>query len=314
MLGFLSEGGAGRVGARVLVRRLAATTWGRASLNRLHLALGWRGQRRFYLLFAKIFRDGEPAGFAPGSWQIRFAGRRLAIPLRRGHAWLDWDSALSFLGNDQDVKQTYSNLLGSPLRPDVFVDVGANYGSHSLLMLAAKVPTVSFEPNPACHERLRAWGKANGLEPRIEACALGDRDGKIAFAFPERDTWLGHVIGAGDEDVAGLTRIEVPMRRLDDMGDTIPPGRTLIKLDAEGAEPLILAGASAFIAARQPMIVFECWPDAIARARFVAALPREYAIHALPWSPASTDDPLGPRSFARNAATNFIAVPPASAV
>lgn len=310
MLGFLSEGGGGRAGARALVRRLATTTWGRASLNRLHLALGWRGQRRFYLLFAKIFRDGEPAGFAPGAWQIYFAGRHLEIPLRPGHAWLDWDSALSFLGNDQDVKQTYVNLLGSQLRPDVFVDVGANYGSHSLLMLAAKVSTVSFEPNPACHERLRAWGKANGLEPLIEACALGDRDGKIAFAFPERDTWLGHVVEDDGEDAAGLTRIEVPMRKLDEMADAIPPGRALIKLDAEGAEPLILAGASAFIAARRPMIVFECWPDAIARARFLAALPREYAIHALPWSPDSTDDALGPEVFERSSATNFIAVPP----
>lgn len=307
---FLSEGSAARSGVRALVRRLAATQTGRAALNRLHLALGWRGQRRFYLLFAKIFRDCEPAGFAPGVWKIRFAGRHLEIPLRPGHAWLDWDSALSFLGNDQDVKQTYANLLGSPLRPDVFVDVGANYGSHSLLMLAAKVSTVSFEPNSACHERLRAWGKANGLEPSIEACALGDRDGKIAFAFPERDTWLGHLVEAGDEDVAGLTRIEVPMRRLDDMAAAIPPGRTLIKLDAEGAEPLILAGASAFIAARRPMIVFECWSDAAARARFVAALPREYGIHALPWSPDSPDRALDPDIFERSPATNFIAVPP----
>lgn len=307
---FLSEGGAGREGVRAVVRRLAAAPLGRAALNRLHLALGWRGQRRFYLLFAKIFRDGESAGFAPGTWQIRFAGRKLAIPLRPGHAWLDWDSALSFLGNDQDVKQTYANLLASHLRPDVFLDVGANYGSHSVLMLAAKVPTVSFEPNPACHERLRAWGEANALEPRIEACALGDRDGEIAFAFPERDTWLGHVVEDGGVDASGLVRITVPMRRLDDFADAIPPGRALIKLDAEGAEPLILAGANAFIAARRPMIVFECWPDVAARARFVAALPGDYAIHALPWSPASTDGALAPERFAGSPATNFIAVPP----
>lgn len=310
MPGFLSEGGEGRAGLRAVIRRLAARSASRAALNRVHLALGWRGQRRFYLLFAKIFRDGEPARFAPGDWQINFVGRRLRIPLRPGYGWLDWDSALSLLGNDQDVKQTYANLLGSPLRPQAFLDVGANYGSHSLLMLAAGVPTLSFEPNPACHERLRAWGEANCLDPRIEGCALGDQDGEIAFAFPERDTWLGHVVADDGDEAPGLVRITVLMRRLDAFAAAVPTGRVLIKLDAEGAEPRILDGARVFIAARRPMIIFECWPDVAARARFIAALPADYAIHALPWSPKAPAAPLSPNAFTANPATNFIACPP----
>ena len=130
-------------------------------------------KRRIYRRLAKL-----PAAAAPskGQWRTSLPNRKtLIVPLNGD--WPSWDSALATLGHDQEVKYTYFELLGSELSPSQFIDVGANYGSHSLLMQMSGVPTLAFEPNPECVSVFERWAAVNGIIPEIETVALDDFSG-----------------------------------------------------------------------------------------------------------------------------------------
>jgi hypothetical protein len=176
-------------------RRLARRT--RVKLERAALSSGmvrsaanWcynftndAGRMAIYRRSAKIFRD-VPATFDSGQWYVDVPPFRLRMPLRKEHAWLEWDSALAVLGHDQEVKKFYATLLGSRYRPDVFIDIGANYGVHSALFLSAGVKIVAFEPNPRCVDYFERVKELNGFrETRWEPIALGESNCEGAVAF-----------------------------------------------------------------------------------------------------------------------------------
>ncbi|CAA9891487.1 conserved hypothetical protein [Candidatus Methylobacter favarea] len=74
------------------------------------------------------------------------------MPLTSERFWLDWDTAVSITGHDIEIKQTYEALIGSSEPPELFIDIGANYGTHSLLFLVHQIKTITFEPNASCHD------------------------------------------------------------------------------------------------------------------------------------------------------------------
>ena len=121
----------------------------------------------------------------------QFLGRRIVLPLRAAELGVDWDDALSILGAEIEIKRTYAELLRSRARPDLFVDGGASYGTHSLLHLAHGVPAVAFEPNPRCHKTFRLLSSMNGVAPRLVPAALGEHSGHADLWFPEDETWIG---------------------------------------------------------------------------------------------------------------------------
>ena len=103
-------------------------------------------RERFHSEFAKLFRNGITRS-RPGTWSVNFAGKDILIPLNPDTLWLDWDLAVSILRHDTELMETYAGLIGHrSYRPQVFVDIGANYGTHSLLFLVHGLPALSFEP------------------------------------------------------------------------------------------------------------------------------------------------------------------------
>lgn len=312
MWGTLREGGRGREVARDLVASLASTKFGLRALNAIYDKTGDRSKHRFYLLFGNIFIN-RPNSVYCDDWCVTVPGGELKIPLGKDETWLDWGMAVSLLGHDQEVKQTYAAIVSSGERPAQFIDVGANYGSHSLLLHTSGVPTLSFEPNPGCVTYLKRWAAANDISPDIEQVALGDGCGDVSFDFPIKATWLG-MISDKEELPEGYQRITVPLRRLDDYMDRLAPGPLLIKLDAEGAEPAIIRGSVRLITERCPMIIFECWEDPTARQELVDAFAGRFEFYSLPWSPIGNSPPMNSAEFVRASGTNFIAVPRAVAV
>lgn len=124
-------------------------------------------------------------------------------------------------------------------RDDLFVDVGANAGSYTVLASGAVgARTVAFEPAPETLERLEANCRVNGLADTVTirpVCA-GNSSGLISFST-DGDT-MNSVLRAGQES---RPHVVVPVRRLDDeLGDDAP---LLIKIDAEGFDDDVLAGA-----------------------------------------------------------------------
>ena len=296
---------------QALVAHLAARAWSRDLLNSVYNLLGSRARRRVYLLFAKIFRDRNIA-VEGGTWRLRNMGQEILITLRSDSMWLDWDSALALLGNDLEVKQTYFNIMESNLRPEIFCDIGANYGSHSLLFLTRGIQTISFEPNRVCVDRFKELCAANHVTPVIHQCALGDQESAIDLVFSPRDTWAGTTLESErSTDVPeGWSKISVPLHTFDRFLPDLVGKKMLVKIDAEGAEDRILRGAKAVIAACRPIILFECWEDPDFRQPLIDAFQGyDYSIGELPWAPGSGFKRLTDSEFIHSKATNFIGAP-----
>lgn len=119
------------------------------------------------------------------------------------------------------------------LRPtDVFVDGGANIGTYTILASAiAGARTEAFEPDPTTVERLAYHIRQNDIAAQvsIHRAALGDQSGETTFTTG-LDT-MNHVSTEGEQTV--------PMATLDSL--SLEP--TLIKLDLEGGERAVIAGA-----------------------------------------------------------------------
>lgn len=133
-------------------------------------------------------------------------------------------------------------LVLHALRPDeLFVDIGANIGSYTILASAAGARTIAFEPVPATYERLQTNIRLNGLTQRVTAhrAALGRVAGVIRFTA-SHDT-VNHV--ATDDD-RGET-VVVPIVTVDEIVAGAGLSPTLIKIDVEGYETEALAGAQA---------------------------------------------------------------------
>jgi FkbM family methyltransferase len=221
------------------------------------------------------------------------------------------------LGHDIEIKQTYAALIASDQRPTLFLDVGANYGTHSILFLAAGIPVIAFEPNPSCFVHFQTMCKLNGLSGRWEQVALGREVGDVELAYPEKETWLGSVssdVVPNLKELHDVTSVRVPIRTLDYyLGDNclgdIPDCRVLIKIDVEGYEREVLKGASRMLRDWMPTIIFES-NDVKARDDLFHLLAGfAYCIHPLPWRPVTRSQSLGIAEFLASAATNFLALP-----
>ncbi len=129
---------------------------------------------------------------------------------------------------------------------DRVIDVGANHGYYTLIMASLIGETGrldSFEANPRIARLLTRSVWFNGYAPRVtvHAAAAGNESGTAQFAAWRHQSGSGHLlvdVHAYAEDTMKLT---VPMVRLDDVVGEDPVD--LIRIDAEGAEPLILEGA-----------------------------------------------------------------------
>src|SRR4051794_6146166 len=114
------------------VRAAAANQFTRPLLNAVYDHLPLAGQEWIHGKFVKIFYGKH----IEGRWNLHFSNRSITVPLTRGTSWLDWTVALSILGHDIDVKRVYLSAITSPVdRPDLFIDIGANTGTHSILFL-----------------------------------------------------------------------------------------------------------------------------------------------------------------------------------
>ena len=146
-----------------------------------------------------------------------------------------------------------------------FIDIGANVGYFTCILARLAGPegaVVAFEPEP---NNLRLLNRNISLNEirnaKVESVALGAEAG-IASLFIYKNSNQGrHSLVAS----AGMTQIEVPVRRLDDVlraQERRVAEIDLIQIDVEGYEPFALAGATESIANARAMAL-EFSPDLI---------------------------------------------------
>lgn len=122
---------------------------------------------------------------------------------------------------------------------DLFLDLGANVGSYTVLAAGvSKARVVSVEPIPSTFRLLADNIRVNAIEDLVQSknVGLGDETGELRFSS-DMDA-ENHVLGSVDQDHAA--GVLVPVVRLDDLVSGLAPA--MIKLDVEGYESAVLFG------------------------------------------------------------------------
>lgn len=144
-------------------------------------------------------------------------------------------------------------------REGAFVDVGASTGWFAIPVALMRRPVIAVEANERVRVRLRENCRLNAVAPRIIDCAASDRDGEAVFMH---NPLLPLTSGGSLEAVVVSTpaREIVPVRRLDGL---IEAGERIaaMKIDVEGHELAVLAGAADIIMTERPALVLEANTD-----------------------------------------------------
>ena len=144
------------------------------------------------------------------------------------------------------------------LKPDVFIDIGANLGLYTcIVMKNALAPrAIAFEPDRRNRIHLRANLLINdliGADIEIHEVALGAERGKFRLVpGPERDIGLSQIV----EQPSAGDGYDVEVVRFDDV--VALAGRTLaIKIDIERYERKALAGMARTLSDNRGMVQIE---------------------------------------------------------
>lgn len=145
----------------------------------------------------------------------------------------------------------------------VVVDVGANVGFFTLKFAQWVGPSglvLAIEPDGENFDALTRALAKSGVAPRVRACkaVAAERPGSLAL---QRNAFH-----PGDHKIAlGVSGIEVPAVSLDALLDEHPGKRvSLVKIDVQGAEMMVLAGARRMLAEHAPALFVEVDESALA--------------------------------------------------
>lgn len=136
-------------------------------------------------------------------------------------------------------------LLHLLRQEDLFIDVGANVGAYTVLACSAiGARGFAFEPVPSTFARLLDNVRLNRADDRVRCVnkAVAEAPGTIAFSSADDTT--NHALAA--EERRG-DAIEVEVTTLDHALAGCSP--TLMKIDVEGYETLVVRGGEATLAA-----------------------------------------------------------------
>lgn len=153
-------------------------------------------------------------------------------------------------------KRLRSRLLFSTLGIDLVLDVGANTGQFGLhcRALGYKGEIISFEPVSDTHAKLLKAAAGDPLWIVPDRTALGDTPGEVEINIAA-NSYSSSILPMLDSHLAAnaasayVQKEKVPVLRLDDyLGDKALGRRSLLKLDVQGFEHQVLAGAPNFLA------------------------------------------------------------------
>ncbi len=205
------------------------------------------------------------------AWQSRFErrtrGRTVIVRLPEFEVLMELaprDRAIDlplFLFGVYEISGT--RFLQGVLEPGMTVfDVGANSGYYSLIaarLVGSQGHVYAFEPVAGPFDKLRRNLALNYFR-NVTICqaAVASRLGR-SIVYPsaiENNDGLGSLLPGPDRSVAGE---EVPVISLDDLVAELPDKRVhLIKVDVEGTEAKVFAGARTILSSpNAPALLFE---------------------------------------------------------
>lgn len=182
---------------------------------------------------------------------------------------------------------------------DWVIDVGANIGYFTVLfakLTGAFGRVYAYEPNPKIRALLSRSVMMNYFQDRVRlsGLAVADRAGTATFNVSETiaggssllDNAFDHSSFGMEADSFDRSVMEVETQRLDSLFDTTIPIR-LLKIDVEGAEPYVFAGADGLLKDRAvDIVMFETLNESLGPERtlmrdIVTKVTRQYGYRLL---------------------------------
>jgi FkbM family methyltransferase len=228
---------------------VGATTWrGRAYIVRIHVEEAWHHPAN---AGHRLDAVGRVLRFYARGY-LRHA--RTLTPLgTHSRIWADTDvtsTARVVISNPPDwaAAQVWRRLLGPS---SLFIDVGANVGTYALWATDLGATVVAIEPDDGARSKLLENAALNGASLEVHQVALADEPGVLRFTRGLGT--MNHLLAKDAEEPGG---VEVTVSTLDTvLGDRKADGA---KIDVEGAERLVLEGATRALAeGRLPVIQLE---------------------------------------------------------
>jgi FkbM family methyltransferase len=177
--------------------------------------------------------------------------------------YADW-ALLSFLSSSRAPEPEVYQAIVRIVRPgDVVIDAGANIGFYSVMMakiVGAEGHVIAFEPVPENMRHVRRNAEVNGLT-NIATYEQG-----LSSRLAETDFYVNADTGQSALWSCVDTRetIRINVMPLDAIASALPDGVRFMKLDVEGAEEIVMQGASALLKNGFPtFIVAELNPVAL---------------------------------------------------
>jgi FkbM family methyltransferase len=246
--------------------------------------------RRAGYQFLRKMRAVLPASPAPGQAANPFAARLLrwtrATLVPKSRVWVQVEHGLAeglwmrlqlpdetFLWRG-DHEPDVQALLAGFLKPGwVAYDVGSYAGFFTLGMARAvgrEGKVVAFEPDPENAARLREHLVRNDMHEQIKvveaAIWRSTAENAISYRRGSKARSQGGVEADGVRPVlASGERIQVPSTSLDEFIAHGNPEPHLLKIDVEGGEVAVLAGAERLVTDRRPVIICEVHHEEAAR-------------------------------------------------
>jgi FkbM family methyltransferase len=164
-----------------------------------------------------------------------------------------------------DITDSVMAAIQPHIRPDsVCLDVGANIGLYSLGLssLAPKGKIYAFEPSPSAYGHLQSNLRTNGAA-NVDACqlAVSDTTGTVHFhdfSFFSAGSFSSDEGSLLSSESYGSQSFEAATTTIDEfVADRQLDRVDFIKVDVEGAELSVLAGAEKTLATYRPATVLE---------------------------------------------------------
>lgn len=145
-----------------------------------------------------------------------------------------------------------TRFIKKNLRGGVAFDIGANVGYYARLMARFADHVYAFEPDP---DNFRLLAENCRRHPNITPlnAAVCDRVGRADFFKVAHSAMRHSLIDEGNTE-----RLSVPCTSLDSfIGERGITGVSLIKIDVEGAEPLVFVGMRGLCSRERPIVIYE---------------------------------------------------------
>ena len=140
-------------------------------------------------------------------------------------------------------------------KPGALIDVGANIGAICLPLAKGRPDwnVKAIEAHPGLADVIRRNAAQNGLSwVEVVQAAAGAAEGTIEFPCPDLSAAIN--LGRTGMGMRDQPMTEVAVVRLDDLA---PANTRLVKIDVEGMEAEVLAGAAQMLVDAKPVVIFE---------------------------------------------------------